>query len=408
MDERPVARHAEVAVEAPDLHALVERALEVRVLLRVEEPEDGVVERPDRAHPARRDAALLRETGEGSDDLFAGIESQDVAAAPEVVVSHAAPTEHARPATAGGTLPRGVRRVKARDPMRVHVVANPTAGRGRVPRLVDAVRARLVAAGATVTTHLTSGRGDARAHVSGLSASSFDRLVVVGGDGTLHEVVNALPPPLPWPVAIVPVGTANLVARDAGLPVRGHPDRLARIVLEGRPWPIDLLETDRGLVLAVAGVGLDAEIVSAVARARRGQAGGYLRWIRPIARAFLDYTPPDLEVIVDDGPVVRGGAVVVQNTRCYGGLFTLHPGARLDDGRLDVAVFLDATRRDWFRLVAEAFVGRIAKDRGVRLLSGTSVVVRSSRPALVQMDGDPAAETPLSVRVLPRALTLLR
>jgi diacylglycerol kinase family enzyme len=292
--------------------------------------------------------------------------------------------------------------------MRVHVVANPTAGRGRVPRLVEAVGARLIAAGAAVATHWTRGPGDARAHVAALPPASLDRLVVVGGDGTLHEVVNALPPPLPWPVALVPVGTANLVARDAGLPLRARPDRLARIVLEGRPWEVDLLETDRGLALAVAGVGLDAEIVSAVAGARGGKAGGYARWVRPIARAFLDYSPPDLEVVVDDGPAVRGGAVVVQNTLCYGGLFTLHPRARLDDGRLEVVVFLHASRRDWFRLALEAFAGRVAKDRGVRLLSGTRVVVRSSRPAPVQTDGDPAGETPLSAQVVPRALTLLR
>jgi diacylglycerol kinase family enzyme len=273
---------------------------------------------------------------------------------------------------------------------------------------VEALRERLAAAGAAVTTHRTSGPGDARTHVAGLAPDAIDRLVVVGGDGTLHEVVNALPPPLPWPVALVPVGTANLVARDAGLPLRGSPERFARIALEGRRWPVDLLETDRGLVLAVAGVGLDAEIVAAVARARRGQAGGYLRWVRPIAKAFLDYEPPDLEVVVDDGPAVRGGAVVVQNTLCYGGLFTLHPRARLDDGRLDVVVFVQASRRDWFRVVAEAFTGRLAKDRGVRLLSGTRVVVRSARPAPVQMDGDPAAATPLAARVLPGALTLLR
>jgi diacylglycerol kinase family enzyme len=171
---------------------------------------------------------------------------------------------------------------------------------------------------------------------------------------------------------------------------------------------VDLLGTDRGLALAVVGVGLDAEIVGAVAQARRGGSGGYGRWLVPIARTLLRHAPPALEVSVDGGPPVRGGAAVVQNTLCYGGLFRLHPEARLDDGRLEVVVLRKAARRDHFRMLVAAFTNRVGKDRGVTLLSGTRVEVRAARPAPVQCDGDPAGETPLSAWVVPGALTLLR
>lgn len=291
--------------------------------------------------------------------------------------------------------------------MRVHVIANPTAGRGRTPRLVAALADALRARGAAVSTHATSGPGDAAAHVASLADDATDRLVVVGGDGTLHEAVNGRPGPLPWPVAIVPVGTANLVARDVGTTLRPDAEAHAAVVLEGEPWTVDLLETDRGRTLAVAGAGLDAEVVAAVARARRGGLGGYARWFAPIARTFADYRPPRLVATVD-GREVEGGAVVVQNTRCYGGLFTLSPEARMDDGRLDVVVLVHARRRDCFRLLLGAYTGRLAADRGVRILSGTSVRVRAERPTPVQVDGDPAGTTDFSARVSPRALTLLR
>ena len=291
--------------------------------------------------------------------------------------------------------------------MRVHVIANPTAGRGRTPRLVAALADALRARGAEVSTYATTGPGDAAVHVAGLPDGATDRLVVVGGDGTLHEAVNGRPGPLPWPVAVVPVGTANLVARDAGTPLRADAATHAALVLEGEPWRVDLLATDRGRALAVAGAGLDAEVVASVARARRGGLGGYARWLAPIARTFADYRPPRLVAVVD-GRAVEGGAVVVQNTRCYGGLFTLSPAARMDDGRLDVVVLREARRRDCFRMLLAAYAGRLASDRGVRLLAGTSVVVRAERPAAVQLDGDPAGTTDFEARVLPAALTLLR
>src|SRR5262245_4663041 len=97
---------------------------------------------------------------------------------------------------------------RTRPPARARPRAR--AARVRVPALVEALARRLSAAGATATSRLTKAAGDAKAHVAGLSTDAADRLVIVGGDGTLHEAVNGRPPPLPWPVAIVPVGTANL------------------------------------------------------------------------------------------------------------------------------------------------------------------------------------------------------
>jgi len=292
--------------------------------------------------------------------------------------------------------------------MRIHVVANPTAGRGRARALARDIGAALVARGARVEVHLTTAPGDAGAYVAALDARSGDRLVVVGGDGTLHEVVNAHPAPFPLAVAVVPLGTANLVARDARVPLGADVATHARIALEGVPWRVDLLETDAGRSLANVGVGLDAEVVRAVARARRGGVGGYARWLGPIATTFLDYVPPALEVSVDGGPVVRGGAAVVQNTRNYGGLFTLASDARMDDGRLEVTVLRRATRRNFFLMLVRAYAGRLDRDRSVTILRGTSVAIRAAAPASVQTDGDPSGTTPVRVRLLPGALTLLR
>jgi YegS/Rv2252/BmrU family lipid kinase len=266
---------------------------------------------------------------------------------------------------------------------------------------------RLERAGARVTTHATAGAGDARRHVAALGRDAVDRLVVVGGDGTLHEVVNARTAPFPWPLAIVPVGTANLVARDAGMPPARGVDATAHAILEGREWKVDLLRTDRGLAVASVGVGLDAEIVLAASEARRGGQGGYLRWLAPIASTFVGHVAPSVDVETDDGRA-KGIAVMVQNTRCYGGMFTLCPDARMDDGLLHVFVIRKGRPRDWFRMVLDAYRGAAARSRDVSVFRARRVDVRSTPDAAVQLDGDPAGTTPLSMDVLPGALTLLR
>ena len=189
---------------------------------------------------------------------------------------------------------------------------------------------------------------------------------------------------LPWPVAMVPLGTANLVARDAVIPLGADVEPHVRTILEGVPWEVDLLQTDRGRALAVVGAGLDAAVVRAVADVRRGGVGGYGKWLVPIARTF------------------------VQNTLCYGGLFTLSRDARMDDGVLDVVVLSDAGRRDHFRMLFRAYANRLHHDHRVTILRGHAVSVTADRPTDVQADGDPAGATPLRAHVLPRALTLLR
>jgi YegS/Rv2252/BmrU family lipid kinase len=292
--------------------------------------------------------------------------------------------------------------------MRVHVVANPAAGRGRVPPLLAALEDALARRGARVSGHRTSGPGDARAHVASLATDACDRLVVVGGDGTLHEVVASRPGPLPWPVALVPVGTANLVGRDCGVPLRGAIERRADAVMSAHERVVDLLDTDRGSALAVVGVGIDADVVEAVSRARGLATGGYARWVMPIARTIAAYRAPRLRVSVDDGPDHEAGAVVVQNTFCYGGLFSLSPDARMDDGTLDVVLLRRAARRDYLRTLVRAWTGSLPADRGVEILRGRSVTVRSLGDEVrVQADGDPAGTTPVRVHVVPRALRLI-
>jgi diacylglycerol kinase (ATP) len=299
--------------------------------------------------------------------------------------------------------------------VRVHLLVNPVAGRNRAGPLADAVARRLEEAGAKVTVERTRAAGDAGRMAAALAPDAADRVVVVGGDGTLREVVNARPLPLPWPLGLLPVGTANVVGRELRIPLGGSPRAAATALLAAQPWAVNALEVTyasggRELAVANVGVGLDAEVVRAVsaARARRRGLGGYAVWLKPILATVAAYRAPRLTVRVDQGRVYPASALVVQGGLAYGGVFRLAPDARLDAPTLSVALLQTPGRRDAFRILARALARRATRDRDLLLLRAHEVAVAADPPVGLQADGDPAGETPLTVRLLPRALTLLR
>jgi len=297
--------------------------------------------------------------------------------------------------------------------MRFHFVVNPAAGRRQALPLVEAIIRALEEGGAETSCYVTTAAGDGANHVGDLAADACDRLIVVGGDGTLHEVVNARDLPLPWPVGIVPMGTANIVGREVRMPLDRRAARVAASLLASEPWTVDVMQlthADGRVERAVAnmGVGLDAEIVRAVSRVRSGGSGGYAKWIRPVLDSLSSFRFPHLRVTIDDRITYAAAAVIVQNAQNYGGVFRLSPQARLDSGCLDVMIIRARTHRALFGIVLSGLMRRGPRNKDVKFVRGTRVSLQSEKRAAVQADGDPAGWTDVDIECVPGGLTLLR
>lgn len=297
--------------------------------------------------------------------------------------------------------------------MRFHLVINPTAGRGAAVTLARDLADVLRAEGHEAGEHVTTAAGCAAEHVATLDPDACDRLVVIGGDGTLREVVNARVGTPPWPVGIVPMGTANVVGRELRMPLNRSVPDIAKALTAAEPWTVDVLRLvrpDGSTEHAVAntGVGLDAEVVHAVSEARAGMVGGYARWIGPIARCLARFRFPRLRVTVDDRITYAAGACIVQNARNYGGVFSLSPEARLDSGAMDVMLIRSRTHRSLFGILTSALLRRTAHNHDVKIVASKRVRLCSTTPARVQADGDPAGRTDLTIELVPGVLTLLR
>ncbi len=283
------------------------------------------------------------------------------------------------------------------------VIANPIAGRGRGERMARELGASLARAGFEVDLHLTRARNDGRQRVERLERD-VDLVIAVGGDGTLSEVLHGLPRH-DLDVAVLPMGTANVLGLDLSLPrdVSGFVDMLKA----GRTQRIDTaLVNGRFVSFLVCGVGFDALVVRELEKRRRGPITR-IAWTLAACRALAAWRDPRLSVEAD-GARVEGefGLVLVSNIVHYGGYDVLRRDRVFDDGLFEVYTFPARSRLGLLRHALRGVFGRFPSDQ-VRCRRARRVVVRAPEPVPFQVDGDLRGETPFELVVGAEPFRLL-
>ncbi|MFP3871006.1 MAG: diacylglycerol/lipid kinase family protein, partial [Syntrophobacteria bacterium] len=243
----------------------------------------------------------------------------------------------------------------------VLIICNPVAGGGsaqrRIGRLVEILRRQ----GHRAETFFTRAPGDAkrRARCIGPGVTT---LGVAGGDGTVNEVLNGLPDPTRIPTVLLPTGTANMLARELGLPSK--PEAVAEVIERGSVRKLDMGLVDDRRFLMVLSSGFDAMVTEQI-ELRGRRPAGYCSYLPPVLKTLVDYRSPELTVAVDGREGLEGGLVVVSNTRNYGGIFTVAERARCDSGHLDACIFQGCTIGGLMRCAVAALARRASKLPGV-------------------------------------------
>jgi diacylglycerol kinase family enzyme len=257
------------------------------------------------------------------------------------------------------------------------------------------------------TSPADSGLGLARQAVAGGASLVF----AAGGDGTVRACAQALAG-TGIPLAIVPLGTANLTARALRIP--GRADRAIDAGFRGQDRVIDLALAlpDYGGAggigfTAMAGIGLDAAVVEAA----RSPVKRRLGWVAYAVSglAHLSLPAADFTIRLDGGQPLRRRArcVVVGNAGLLPGGFVLLPGARLDDGRLDVGILAPAGVFGWPRAAARVLTRSRGQDRTLERFQARRVEIATEADLPRQIDGEViAAGRTLTVSVCPGALTV--
>lgn len=284
--------------------------------------------------------------------------------------------------------------------MRACVIFNPTARGEKASRF----RRHLDQIGGQCALKLTSGPGDARHLATEAVTEGFEVIVAAGGDGTLNEVLNGVgdaPDGFERArLAVLPLGTMNVVAREFKLP--WLLTRAWEVIRRGRETRIDLPCVDHGgkgerrYFTQLAGAGLDARAIELV------------RW--PLKRKIgaLAYVLAGVEAICERQPDITAEAdgvssaaqlVLVGNGRLYGGPFKVFPRADHRDGLLDAAIF---PRMGWVPLVRYGLpvLMRLALPAGgLRVVRTKTLRLTSSTPAPLQVDGEPIGHLPATFSI---------
>jgi diacylglycerol kinase family enzyme len=236
-------------------------------------------------------------------------------------------------------------------------------------------------------------------------AAGASLVFAAGGDGTVRACAEALAG-TGVPLAIVPLGTANLTARALGVPSQGG--RAVEAGFGGRDHAIDLalVEGAGGTwFAAMAGIGLDAAVVAGAGERLKRRLGWAAYAAAGVRRLAL---PPREFTIRPDGAEPlhrRARSVVVANAGLLPGGFTLLPAARLDDGLLDVGILAPSGGWDWIRLAGRVLAQ--GQDRALECLQARRVQVSADAVLPRQIDGEVVAPgRALSVSVRPGTLTV--
>lgn len=294
--------------------------------------------------------------------------------------------------------------------MRACAIYNPAAG----PARLRAHRRALAELGLPCEWRPTAAPGHAVELAAAAAREGFDTVIAVGGDGTVGEVVDGLarsPGGLDSArLAVLPLGTMNVFARELGLPLR--PRAAVQAILSGREERVDLgcveCTTAGGRLLRhfaqLAGAGLDARAIARVS-GRWKQRVGPLAYGWAGLQALLS-AQPVLELRAA-GRTARGTLVVLGNGRLYGGRVRMFPAARLDDGRLDARLFERVTVLTLARFAWAWLSGRAVSLPGTLSLQAERFEVSATEPVPVEADGDNVGYLPAVFTVRPQALRVL-
>lgn len=290
--------------------------------------------------------------------------------------------------------------------MSIAVIINPisgTGGRLEVARRRAELASELVhARGITAEVYLTERHGHARELAAAAVARGVKTLIAWGGDGTVHDIASVVAF-RDCVLGIIPVGSGNGFARELGIPLQ--PEAAFAVALDGAERTIDCGDIDGRLFFNIAGFGLDARVAHQFAAGGLVRRG-FRRYIEITTREVFKFEPDD-HTIVADGVTIREKTIVVAvaNGRQYGNGALIAPGARLDDGKLDVVVI--SARNPLVALLQSPmiFAGQIARVPGVTILTATNVEITSARTALYHLDGEPyVGAASVNACVRPNAL----
>ena len=297
------------------------------------------------------------------------------------------------------------------------LIHNPNAGNGGHGRrrLLDQARHIFASRGIDADLAETTGPGHATEIAARAAAERRGLVIACGGDGTLNEIVNGLAAHQNGhrvPLALLPGGTANILAKELDLPwdilkaaqklVHGTVKQIAL----GLATPLEQPKRKK-YFLSVAGAGPDGMIVYSIDLGLKSRVGILAYWWEGLREAFR-YKFPHFRVVSGDHKI-DASLVIVGRTQNYGGPFKITTEADLFEDHFEILTLATRSGLRYLSYLPSLWLGKLRGTEGVEFFKSDSVVCEplDSNPIYAQIDGEPLARLPVEFRIIPRALKLL-
>ena len=283
-------------------------------------------------------------------------------------------------------------------------IFNPHSGHNRRnPYLFERTRAFIAEHQLDATIRPTERPRHATELARAAVAEGCELVVAIGGDGTLNEVASALID-TPATLGLIPCGSGNGLGRHLGVPDPGN--GAYRTLLAGRIRTIDTGSANGHPFFNAMGLGFDAEISSRFNHLTRR---GLPAYVRTGAAAWFGYKPQTYTIRQGTASFATPAFIVaVANSDQYGNDCFIAPGARVDDGLLNLTVLKHVSTLNALPLAWRLFRGRVANSRDVSCLVGPEFSISRPTPGPIHTDGE-VHETGsiVEIRVLPASLRVM-
>lgn len=288
------------------------------------------------------------------------------------------------------------------DGMPLALLVNPSAAHGRALKLLAEIEAELDARRVAFRVVRTRGL-EHGVEQALLAAEAGEAPVVLSGDGLIGAVGGALAGS-ETPLGILPAGRGNDLARTLGIPT--EPTAALAAVLDGQTERIDVGEVNGKRFLGIASVGLDSE-ANRLANETRVLRGN-LVYAYAGFRSLVAWKPARFTIKVGEERIrMTGYSVAAANNSTFGGGMKLAPDADLRDGEFDVVTIVEHSKLKYAANLHKVFSGAHVEMDEVRVFRTARLELSASRPFAVYADGEHLTDLPATLRVLPRALSVV-
>lgn len=265
------------------------------------------------------------------------------------------------------------------------IIFNPVAGKKKASKNLRVVEEILTERGIAYQLHQSCDMHDAEAIARRLTEQGETELIVLGGDGTLNEVLNGLADPTVCKIGLIPSGTGNDFAERRGISL--DPEKAMKRILDGEATDVDYLDVSGTRCMNVAGLGMDVDVLE---RCQKGKMKGKLKYLMSLIKSLFAFKGYRVKIVSEGREETHDVLICAAcNGSQFGGGIKICPPAREDDGQMDVIV-VDCIGGKW--KIIKAFIqllkGRIVQYPLTTYFRCESVTFLPENNCPIQLDGE--------------------